>query len=73
MVWTHTKTVTRTIPKTILEWQPTGKRPVGRPRLRWMYGVEEALQCRGTSVMEVENDATFDDRVAWRRLVRFGD
>ncbi len=60
-------------PKRYFEWQPTGKRPVCRTRLRWMYGVEEVLQGRGTSVMELENDATFDDRVVWRRLVKFDD
>ena len=35
------------LPKRYLEWKPQGKRPVGRPRKRWMDGIREALERKG--------------------------
>jgi len=35
------------INRVILEWKPTGKRPRGRPRKRWLDGVEEDLHRMG--------------------------
>ena len=40
-------------PKKVLNWTPQGRRPVGRPRMRWMKGVEEALERRGTIVQRI--------------------
>jgi hypothetical protein len=36
--------------KGILEWEPTGSRPVGRPRLRWLDDVFNDLK-----VLKVRN------------------
>ena len=53
-----------------LEWRPDGGRPVGRPRKRWKEGVQEALEKRGETLRDVEEQRLFEDRAAWRQLVR---
>ena len=40
--------------KKYLMWRPPGKRRVGRPRKRWIEGIDRALERRGTSREEVE-------------------
>ena len=57
-------------PKRYLKWKPEGKRPVGRPRKRWMEGIEVALNRRGTSLCEVEEDRRYEDRDGWRRFLK---
>jgi hypothetical protein len=34
-------------PKKILQWKPIGTRTRGRPRKRWIAGIEEDLQITG--------------------------
>jgi len=36
------------ITKRVLEWKPTGRRNRGRPRKRWIEGIEEDLHIMGT-------------------------
>ncbi len=55
-----------------LEWVPLGRRPVGRPRKRWMQGVEEAAERRGRNLQEITRDEDFMDRDLWRRFVEAG-
>ena len=57
-------------PKQTMEWVPTERRPVGRPRTRWIKGVEEALEKRDTNLPEVQEREIYEDRDAWRRLVK---
>jgi hypothetical protein len=53
------------INRVILEWKPTGKRPRGRPRKRWLDGVEEDLHRMG-----VQNwKELAQDRDKWSDLV----
>ena len=52
-----------------LEWRPRGRRPVGRPRKRWMEGVAEAAEKRGKSVTTIERERFYDNRGAWRNFV----
>lgn len=53
-----------------MDWKPQGRRPVGRPRKRWMDGVRESLARRGTTLEDVEANRDYEDRAEWRRLVR---
>ena len=57
-------------PRKYLEWRPQGKRPVGRPRKRWIEGVSSALERRGTSLAEVEESRRYENRGEWRSLLR---
>ena len=57
-------------PKKYLEWRPPGKRPVGRPRKRWIEGVGSALERRGTTLREVRDFRRYDDRDEWRTFLR---
>ena len=57
-------------PKKYLMKKPDGKRPVGRPRKRWIEVVEAALGNRGTSVLEIETTKRYHDRRDWRGLLR---
>ena len=56
-------------PKKYLLWKPDGKRPVGRPRKRWIEGVQSALTRRGTSLCEIEETRRYEDRDNWRRFL----
>jgi hypothetical protein len=56
---------TRTVKK-LTEWEPCASRPVGRPRLRWLYQVEEDLQ-----IMKVRNwRQKSKDRSQWNKIVK---
>ena len=50
-------------PRKILEWTPDGRRPTGRPRLRWIKGIEEALERRSTSLREAQDEAIYQDYI----------
>ena len=57
-------------PKQFLEWFPHGKRPLGRPRMRRIQGINKALEKRGTSIREVEDSKIYERRVEWRNYVK---
>ena len=57
-------------PRKFLEWRPPGKRPTGRPRRRWIEGVEAALKRRGTSLREIEENKIYERREDWSCLVK---
>ena len=56
--------------KIYLERKPQGKRPVGRPRKRWLDGDGEALDRRGIRLADVEERRTYEDRDAWRDVFK---
>ena len=60
-------------PKKYLEWKPMGKRPVGRPRMRWIQNVGEGIRRRGTTMEEIEEEGRYNDRAAWRTFIRTPD
>lgn len=47
-----------------MEWQPTGKRPRGRPRKRWMDGIRKDLK---TLEVKIWEDG-IQDRDYWRTV-----
>ena len=55
-------------PKKYLDWRPQGKRPVGRPRKRWIEGVEKAVRRRGSTMEEMRNSQLYYDRDRWRHF-----
>ena len=57
-------------PRKYLEWKPQGRRPVGRPRKRWMEGVCDGLEKRGLDMEQVEEEQMYEDRARWRQIVR---
>lgn len=53
-------------PKMLLSGQPGGRRPVGKPRLRW----EDAVDRDARGILGVRNwRSASGDRVAWRRRI----
>ena len=58
--------------KTFLEWVPGGRRPVGRPRKRWMEGVREAAEEWGKPLEEIIRNQDYLDRNLWRRFLEAG-
>ena len=60
-------------PRKYLEWKPDGRRPVGRPRKRWLENIDASLRKRGSTLLEIERERLFDDRQRWRELLRQGD
>jgi hypothetical protein len=51
-------------PKTILQWKPIGRRTRGRPRKRWIAGIEENLQ-----IMEVRRwRKKCEERAEWKKI-----
>ena len=57
-------------PRQFLEWMPDGRRPVGRPRVRWKDNIKMAIERRGATIREVEQRETFLDRDEWRYFCR---
>ena len=60
-------------PQKYLEWTPHGRRPVGRPRMRWKNNINMAIVRRGSSMQQVEDEELYADRVEWRRFLRQDD
>ncbi|XP_076038148.1 uncharacterized protein LOC143023499 [Oratosquilla oratoria] len=59
-------------PRRRLYWTPTAKRPVGRPRMKWIMNIDDGLRRRGTMLEQVRQNWIFDDRGSWRSLILTG-
>jgi len=51
-------------PKRILQWKPIGTRTRGRPRKRWIEGIEEDLQIMGVRRWGKQ----CEKRAEWKRI-----
>ncbi|XP_076065045.1 uncharacterized protein LOC143039078 [Oratosquilla oratoria] len=67
--WHIKRMVPERYPRRYYEWRPTGKRPVGRPRMRWWTNIERAIEKRSTTMEEVERTNGYEDRTQWRRFL----
>ncbi len=56
-------------PKKYLNMKCEGRRPVDRPRLRWMADVKEAITRRGTTLDDIIEEETLLNRWTWKNLV----
>ena len=54
------------LPKRYLKWKPRGKRPFGRPRMRWLKSIEDAVERRGSSLELVANTELYTTRTEWK-------
>jgi hypothetical protein len=50
-------------PKKILRWKRIGTRTRGRPRKRWIAGIEEVLQ-----IMGVRRRKQCEERAEWKKI-----
>jgi len=50
--------------KAVLKWKPIGKRPLGRPKQRWIDKVKKILEEIGIQDME----AVAQDRYRWKLI-----
>ena len=57
-------------PKKLLEWRWPGKRPLGRPRKRWIEGADKAVEKREASIGEIEEIRKHERRGKWRSLIK---
>jgi len=51
-------------PKRILQWKPIGTRTTGRPRKRWIEGIEEDLQTMGVRRWRKQ----CEERAGWKKI-----
>ena len=51
-------------PKKILQWKPIGTRTRGRPRKRWIAGIEEGLQIMGVRRWRKQ----CEERAEWKKI-----
>ena len=57
------------VAKTVMRGKPDGRRPTGRPRLRWEDNVKRDLSLLGVETVEHWCEIA-ENRPEWRRLVR---
>ena len=57
-------------PRRFLEWIPQGRRPVGRPKMRWIQNIERGAERRGSSLREVNEIRLYENRQDWRQFLK---
>ena len=57
--------------RVVMKLKMKGKRPKGRPRLRWLDNIDSHLQGKKTSLKEVLETKCFENRKDWRTLIYY--
>jgi len=60
----HVMRMDKRTPKRILQWKPIGMRTRGRPRKRWIAGIEEDLQITGVRRWRQQ----CEERAEWKKI-----
>ena len=55
----------------VMKLKMKGKRPRGRPRLRWLHNIDSHLKAKKTSLKEVLETKCFENRQDWRTLISY--
>ena len=58
------------LPRKYLLWQPSGSRPVSRPRKCWTDGIRGAIEKRGDILKVIEESQKYLNRQEWREFSR---
>ena len=57
--------------KVVMKLKMKGKRPRGRPRLRWLDNIDSQLKGKNTSLKEVLETKCFENRKYWRTSISY--
>ena len=57
--------------RVVMQLKMKGKRPRGRPRLRWLDNIDSHLKENKTSLKEVLKTKCFENRKDWRKLISY--
>ena len=57
--------------RVVMKLKMNGKRPRGRPRLRWLDNIDSHLKAKKTSLKEVLETKCFENRQDWRTLISY--
>ena len=57
--------------RVVMKLKMKGKRPRGRPRLRWLDNVDSHLKGKKTSLKEVLETKCFENRKYWRKFISY--
>ena len=57
--------------RVVMKLNMKGKRPGGRPRLRWLDNIDSHLKEKNTSLKEVLETKCFENRKDWRTLISY--
>ena len=55
--------------RVVMKLTMKGKRPRGRPRLRWLDNIDNHLKGKNTSLKEVIEAKCFENRQDWRTVI----
>ena len=55
----------------VMKLKMKGKKPRGRPRIRWLYNIDIHLKVKNTSLKEVLETKCFENRKYWRTLISY--
>ena len=57
--------------RVVMKLKMKGKRPRGRPRLRWLDNIDSHLKENNTSLKEVFETKCFENRKYWRTFISY--